>query len=95
MKQHSVRINLEEGLQARNTTALVRHALGYDCDIMVGKEDRWVDGKSLMGMMNLHGRKHEWLTLVTDGKEEATAMDALTAFLTTASSPKTGYSGSS
>lgn len=65
------------GLHARAAARLVTAASLYDCQVQLCKEKQQVNGKSIMGVMMLAAGQGSRLTLITDGDDEAAAMQAL------------------
>lgn len=65
------------GLHARAATRLVSCASGFECEIWVGKGERTVNGKSIMGVLTLAAAKGAELSLKVDGSDEIAALDAL------------------
>ncbi len=65
------------GLHARAAARLVTAASLYDCQVQLCKEEQQVNGKSIMGVMMLAAGQGTRLTLVTDGVDEAAAMQDL------------------
>ena len=67
------------GLHARASAKFVGVAGGFkDCSIRVGRTPvSTVDGKSIMAMMMLAAGKGTKIHLITEGKQEQEALDAL------------------
>lgn len=65
------------GLHARAAAKFVTLASTFDSDILLSRNDRQVNGKSIMGIMMLAASKGTVLTLVADGPDEHTAADKL------------------
>ena len=67
------------GLHARASAKFVGVAGGFkDCSIRVGRTpESTVDGKSIMAMMMLAAGKGTKIHLITEGKQEQEALDAL------------------
>ena len=53
----------------------------YNCDIYLQKDRKKVNAKSIMGIMSLALHSGSEVTLITDGKDENEAMDALLKFI--------------
>lgn len=77
----AVRINLENGLEARPVALLVQEASKYESTIYMGSENKKVNGKSIMGMMTLSLNNGEELTITAEGADEALAVDNIEKFL--------------
>lgn len=82
MKTKIVRINLENGLDARPVAHLVQEASKYESSIYMGSEDKKVNAKSIMGMMTLVLNNGEELIVTADGDDEELAVDNIEKFLT-------------
>ena len=82
MKTKAVRINLENGLDARPVAQLVQEASKYESKIYMGSEDKKVNAKSIMGMMTLVLNNGEELIVTADGEDEELAVDNIEKFLT-------------
>jgi len=65
------------GLHARAATRLVTCASGFECEVWIGKGERSVNGKSIMGVLTLAASKGTELSIKTDGIDEIAAMDAV------------------
>ena len=71
----------EQGIHARPAGFLVKLAGEYPCNITIGKEDRFVDAKRIMGIMSLGVKKGEEITIKADGEQEQEAINAIEKFL--------------
>lgn len=65
------------GLHARAAAKLVHLSARYASEIQLKKNDRTVNGKSIMGVMMLAASKGTELELIVDGEDEAEAIEAL------------------
>lgn len=65
------------GLHARAAAKLVGTASQYESSILVSKDGRTVDGKSIMAVMMLAASKGSEIELIIEGPDEAQARDAL------------------
>jgi phosphocarrier protein len=70
------------GLHARAAAKFVQMASGFESRISVSREDRRVDGKSIMGLLLLTAAQGSVITISTDGPDEAEAAEALCALIT-------------
>lgn len=82
MKTKAIRINLENGLEARPVALLVQEASKYESKIYMGSEDKKVNAKSIMGMMTLGLNNGEELIVTAEGEDEEIAVDNIEKFLT-------------
>ena len=65
------------GLHARAAAQLVQLASGFSSHIEIEKDERRVNGKSIMGVMMLAAGKGSKITLYVDGEDEQDSMDKL------------------
>jgi phosphocarrier protein len=65
------------GLHARAAAKFVALASRFSSDVQVAKQDRVVNGKSIMGIMMLAASKGSELELIISGEDEMEACDAL------------------
>lgn len=65
------------GLHARAAAKFVNKASGYNSEIMIAKDGREVNGKSIMGVMMLAASKGSTITLKIDGDDEEQALEGL------------------
>ncbi|MBD3288735.1 HPr family phosphocarrier protein [candidate division KSB1 bacterium] len=77
MKEVKVKIQNKLGLHARPAAEFVKCASQYKSDVMVAKNDREVNGKSIMGVMTLAAEMGSVLRIVADGEDEELAVKAL------------------
>lgn len=81
MLESTIRVGLKEGLHARPATEFVKLAGKYSCEINLGKDGKFVDGKSILGLMSLAVPFGQKVTLRTSGMGDEEAMDELVKFL--------------
>ncbi|WP_166264318.1 HPr family phosphocarrier protein [Marinobacter caseinilyticus] len=77
MIRHPVIITNKLGLHARAAAKLVGTASQYQSRVLLGKDGREVDGKSIMSVMMLAASKGTEIELVIDGTDEVAAKEAL------------------
>lgn len=77
MKQQDIEIINKLGLHARAAAKFVTVASKFESDIQIGSNDRFVNGKSIMGVMMLAANKGTRLVLKTEGPDEDEAMAEL------------------
>ena len=65
------------GLHARPSAQFVQIASQFKSDVYLSKNDREVNGKSIMGVMTLAAEMGSLLTIKIDGHDEKNAMEAL------------------
>lgn len=77
MIEKNVTIINKLGLHARAAAKLVSLASKFSCDVLVSKEGRKVNGKSIMGVMMLAASKDSTITLIADGEDENQALEEM------------------
>jgi len=65
------------GLHARAASKLVTLTSKYSCQIDIVKDDKVVDGKSIMSVMMLAASKGTQLKIQTNGDDQEQALDAI------------------
>ncbi len=70
-------VNNQVGLHARPATFFIQKANEYKSSIWIEKEERRVNAKSLLGVLSLGIVKGTTITLIADGTDEETAVNAL------------------
>ena len=73
MTKRSIKVRLEDGLDARPVALLVQEASKYESNIYFEVDDKRINAKSIMGMMSLNLIGGEEITVVTDGEDEQKA----------------------
>ena len=81
MVTKKVKIQLENGLDARPVAMLVQVASKFDSRIYLLSDGKKVNAKSIMGMMSLGLDNGEELEIMADGKDQKAAAEALEQFL--------------
>jgi len=59
---------------------LIQKASEYESNIWIQKEDRKANAKSLLGLLSLGISPGDRITIITDGRDEETALNELEAF---------------
>lgn len=77
MISRDVTITNSIGLHARPATFFIQKANSFKSGIWVEKDDRRVNAKSLLGVLSLGIAKGMTITLIADGTDEKSAVDAL------------------
>lgn len=77
MIRHKVLIVNKLGLHARAAAKLVSTASRFDSRILLGKDGREVDAKSILSVMMLAASKNTEIELILDGPDEEDANAAL------------------
>lgn len=65
------------GLHARPAAQFVKIASRFNSDVYISKNDREVNGKSIMGVMMLAAEMGSELTIKVDGQDQDYAINAL------------------
>jgi len=69
------------GIHARPAAMFVKTANKFTCDIFVEKDGERVNGKSIMGLMMLAAGPGSKLTVIAEGSDGGTALDAIEALI--------------
>ena len=69
------------GMHARAAARFVRLASSFVSQVRVNRDDRVIDGKSIMGLLLLAAARGAAMTISVDGPDEAAAIDALIALV--------------
>jgi phosphocarrier protein HPr len=69
------------GMHARAAARFVRAASSFRARILVGRQSRVMDGKSIMGLLLLAAPRGALLTISADGDDERDALAALCALV--------------
>ncbi len=77
---YTVTLRKEERTRSYAVPDLVHEACRFDCSVHIKTDQGDFNAKSIMGMMSLDPREGCW-RIVTDGKDETQAAEALAAFL--------------
>ena len=77
MTQRQVVVSNELGLHARAAARFVHLATQFTSQIRIGRDNRMMDGKSIMGILLLAAARGTKLTITAHGPDEAAALDAL------------------
>lgn len=81
MIERQVRIRNRLGLHARAAARFVHTASRFRSRIVVSREGRSMDGKSILGILLLAASEGAWLGLRAEGDDEGDALDALQALV--------------
>ena len=77
MLKQEIEIINKLGLHARASSKFTQTASQFQSEVWVTRNERRVNGKSIMGLMMLAAAKGSTIELETDGPDEAAAMQAL------------------
>ncbi len=81
MPLREVEIVNKLGLHARASAKLTQLAAKYQSDVILSRNNRKVNAKSIMGVMMLAAGKGAKVTLEVSGPDEAEAMAAIVALI--------------
>jgi len=81
MKEKTVEIRLEDGLEATPIAMLVQVASQFESSIYLETAGKKINAKSIMGMMSLGLDAGESITVIADGKDEDAAIDGIEKYL--------------
>lgn len=79
--QQDVTIINKLGLHARASAKLTQLASGFKCEVMLSRNNRRVNAKSIMGVMMLAAARGATIGIETAGEDEVAAMAALLALI--------------
>lgn len=83
MLEKTITIVNATGLHARPATLFTQLAATFKSKIEVGKDGKFVDAKSILGVLTLGAGKNSQITIKTDGEDEEKALEALVNFIET------------
>lgn len=81
MALQSIIVRLKTGLHARPAALFIQEANKYSSDILVEKEDKKVNAKSIMGIMSLAISTGAVITIMANGSDADQAVSALAALV--------------
>jgi phosphocarrier protein len=81
MQTANVTIVNKLGLHARAAARFVTEASQFQSEILVRRENKEVNGKSIMGVMMLAASKGTTIEIMAEGKDENAAIDALVSLI--------------
>nr|MBQ8253609.1 HPr family phosphocarrier protein [Lachnospiraceae bacterium] len=81
MIEKTMKIQLENGLEARPVAVLVQKASMHESTIYIHAEGKKVNAKSIMGMMSLGLNMGEEVTVVAEGDDEVAAIESIEKYL--------------
>lgn len=82
MYSKEVQVTNQVGLYARPATFFIQKANEFKSTILVEKEERRVNAKSLLGILSLGITKGTTINLIADGPDEEEAVNALVELIT-------------
>jgi phosphotransferase system HPr (HPr) family protein len=79
--QRNIVLDLPNGLQAKKAAEFVAKASSFASNVLIIKNEKKIEAKSIMGVMSAALRYGEEIALVTDGYDELEAMKVLAGIL--------------
>ncbi|MBO5658392.1 MAG: HPr family phosphocarrier protein [Duodenibacillus sp.] len=81
MLTRTVTICNKLGIHARPAALLTKTASLFECSCTITKGDKTIDAKSILSVMTIAAKCGDEITIVTDGINEAAALDSLVALI--------------
>ena len=81
MTKRSIKVRLEDGLDARPVALLVQEASKYESNIYFEVDDKRINAKSIMGMMTLGVPAGGKVNVVAEGNDETKAIEHIGKYL--------------
>jgi len=81
MQQQEAQIINKLGLHARASAKLTQLASSFKCEVMLSRNSRRVNAKSIMGVMMLAAAKGATIGIETNGPDEEEAMTRILALI--------------
>ena len=77
MQKKNITIINKLGLHARAASKLVSTASSFQSKILISKDEKIIDGKSIMAVLMLAATKGTDIEIIADGKDEEAALQAI------------------
>lgn len=81
MVKKTVKVQREEGLEARPIAVLVQKASQFSSRVHIEVGNKSINAKSIMGMMSLRVVHGDEVVVVTEGADEVAAADEIELYL--------------
>lgn len=81
MLEKKITVQKKDGLDAGMIAVLVQHACKFESKIYLESDDKKVNAKSIMGMMNIGVCKGGEVTVYAEGSDEEAAMKEIEDYL--------------
>jgi phosphocarrier protein HPr len=81
MTSRAVTVVNQLGMHARAAAKFVHLATRYEARVKVARDEREMDGKSIMGILLLAAARGSTITISAEGCDERGAVDALVALV--------------
>lgn len=79
MKKSIVTVNSECGLHARPASMLVSTAMKFSSNILIKKNDKTANCKSILSVLSIGASTGDELEIVIEGQDESDAFDTIKA----------------
>ncbi len=80
MIEETVKIQNKAGMHTRPAATIVKMAAKYKCDFYITKDDLYINGKSIIGVMTLAAEMGSSVTLTFEGEDEKEAAKEITDY---------------
>ncbi|HDI85806.1 MAG TPA: HPr family phosphocarrier protein [Candidatus Korarchaeota archaeon] len=77
----TVQLRNKVGLHARPASLFVQTAKKFKSKIIVRKDDKEADAKSILGVLSLGAEYGHWITIVAEGDDAEEAVQALASLV--------------
>ena len=77
MIRKTIKIQNSLGIHARPAGMIANMASGFECDVKIIKDSLEINAKSIMGIMMLAAGHESEIELITNGKDEKEASQAI------------------
>jgi phosphocarrier protein HPr len=81
MMERTVTLGSKSGLHARPAAVFVQKAKGFKSEIMLTKNEKTVNGKSILSVLTLGAEQGDQVVLKVNGVDAELAMDGLVSLL--------------
>ncbi len=81
MMERTVRVGSKSGLHARPAAVFVQNAKGFQSQITLSKDDRTVNGKSILSVLSLGAGQGDQVVLKANGDDAESAIGKLVSLL--------------
>lgn len=81
MIKKAVTLHVNNDLDARPIAMLVQVASGYRSEVFIEIDEKKINAKSIMGMMSLQLAGGDEVTVIAEGADEETAIEAVEKYL--------------
>jgi phosphocarrier protein HPr len=79
--ERTVTLGSKSGLHARPAAVFVQNAKGFQSQITLSKNDKTVNGKSILSVLSLGAEQGDRVVLKVNGDDAEVAIDRLTSLL--------------